>query len=195
MASLIAKAKEGSRRFVLDPLEECLQGLPKATALVVEEKFSQVLPRLAQHFDGKALNDLKTANPWLAVFDPSSTSNWENAKSTFIKNGPACLDVLALFTDLIRSEALIGNMLERNVAFTTLLLLAILKKMEEIENRYDNPKKVAMQMGRWSDETDKEIAGEEKATVKGRVEVLLNNRFTAEEVNKSHNVRYRSEVG
>ena len=165
----------------------------------IEEVLSQTLPALARHLDGKALDDLKHAHSWLAVFEPRSVLGWEEAKSAFLHNGPACLDVLAGFTDLTRFEAQIGNMLIYDINFSTRLLAAIRDETERLVGRSldpRHPRMVGPQMERWSKElADETPEAEETERVLGsRVEELLNKRSTAEEVYRSENVDFGSKI-
>ena len=98
-----------------------------------EEFFGRTLPALARHFDGKALDELRQANPWLAVFEPSSAHDWKEAKDAFLDNGPACLDVLASFTDLTRLEALIIALLRLDGSLCTALLLCMRHELELLD--------------------------------------------------------------
>ena len=136
----------------------------------------------------RVLDDLKKANPWLVVFKPKSILGWEEAKSAFLKDGPACLDVLALFTDLVRFEALIGNLLSRNdgnMAFYLQLLLAVRNEIENLLSKAHDPDSVARQMEEFSAQSaDMTFYGTERI-LKNRVETLLNNCSAARVVNTS----------
>ena len=195
-----------------DMFFECLKQIRNwGDRAAIESFLRQTLPAVARHFDGKALDDLKHANPWLAVFEPRSVCGWEEAKSAFLDNGPACLDVLASFTDLIGLEAQIGNMLSRNITFSTQLLQAIRSETEHIASRDLNPQKVKAerlgsrdldpqtvdrQMKLWSTELANETSEEDETyrILRARVETLLNNRSAAEEVNISNNINFSSEI-
>ena len=167
--------------------------------MVIEEALSQTLPAVARHLDGKALHDLQHAHPWLAVFEPRSVLGWEEAKSAFLHNGPACLDVLVKFTDLSRFEALIGHMLSRDIKFNIRLLMAIRDETERLVGRSLDPRDPRM-VGPLMERLSKELADETPEAeetdrvLRNRVEELLNKRSTAEEVNRQDNIEFGIQI-
>jgi hypothetical protein len=159
------------------------------------ELFDQTLPKLALHFDGKALDGLKQANPWLAVFEPSSTAGWKQAQGAFLDNGPVCLDVLASFTDLTRSENQIGIMLSRDITLFTRLLLAI---RDEIERHGEkDPQTVDEHAAQQMSKLTNEIldAAEAENVTRSRIEMLLRNRVKAQEGKESSTNKAGSFIG
>jgi hypothetical protein len=89
------------------------------------EFLGRTLPTLALHFDGRVLADLKNTHPWLAVLEPSSPSNWDVAKTTFLENGPFCLDILEQYTELVRLEYAIGVIAQKDQTVLTYLLVGL----------------------------------------------------------------------
>ena len=145
--------------------------------------FYQTLPLLAQHFDGKALDALREAHPELAVFELSSKPNWEKAKSAFVDNGPAFIEVLAEFTDLTRFDSVITNMVTEHPVTSTQLLLAI---REEIKNMKEasqtkGSRVVDEHVAQLSSTLSQEISNADKAKdiTSCRVDRLLRNHINA----------------
>jgi hypothetical protein len=92
----------------------------------------RTLHKLARQFvDDKTLKELRKANSWLAVFEPASTSGWAEAKSKFIQDGPAVLDALASFTDLICMELQIGLLLVKDTHPSVRLLQIIFHRLND----------------------------------------------------------------
>ncbi|KAL8792546.1 MAG: hypothetical protein Q9195_004845 [Heterodermia aff. obscurata] len=145
----------------------------------LDELFEETLPALARHFDGKALTDLKQANPWLAIFEPDSKLTWQEAKDAFLVDGPAVLDTLASLTELIRFESGIGIILSRDVNISTQLLLAIRQDYESDSNIYGTIENQVLEM---SAELTKNTlgAGEESGIAKARIEALLKTGLEAD---------------
>lgn len=143
----------------------------------------QTLPMLAQYFDGKALDGLKQANPELAVFEPSSTSSWEEAKSAFINNGPAFLEVLAEYTDLIRFESQIGFIVTWDPVICTQLLLAIRDEIKSMKEVYqtEGSGKLDERVAQLSTTITEKISNADKAEdiTSSRINALLSNHFNA----------------
>ena len=78
------------------------------------------------------MNALRQDEPWLGVFELASASDWEDAKSAFLTNGPHCLNTLASFTYLIRLEAFLLGLLRFDGAFHLELLQFIRNEMDRI---------------------------------------------------------------
>ena len=136
-----------------------------------DEASERILPALARHFDGKALTDLKRANPWLAIFEPDSKLPWKEAKDAFLVDGPAVLDTLTSLTELIRSESGIGIILSIDINMSTQLLLAIRQELERDRHSYTVEDRVLeLSTGLTKNTLD---AGEESGIAKDRIETLL----------------------
>lgn len=142
-----------------------------------DEFIGQTLPLLARHFDGKALDVLKKANPWLAVFEPSSTASWERAKSAFIEDGPASLEILDEFMNLIRYDCQIGLLITWDSFTHPRLLLAIRDIQKDIKETYhiEGSKKLNERVARLSTEITKAISDalREEHITSGRIDALL----------------------
>jgi len=159
----------------------------------IEELVCQTLPTLARHFDGEALDSLKRANPWLAVFEPDSLLDWEKAKRAFMDNGPSFFDVLASFTDLMRFENQIGIMLGEDVDFYTQLLLALRDEAEHHKEGYENgdPGSIDERVAQRSDSLangvlDENVTG---GVTKNRINMLLRKVVKAEENRWTYNTK------
>lgn len=163
-----------------------IKGSPEDMLVRIEELVCKDLPTLARHFDGKALAGLKEANPWLVVFEPGSIPRWEKAKTAFVENGPAFLDVLASFTDLTISENLLGIMLAMDMNFSTQLLLVIrdelVQNKERMELLRDSGRVneiVVKKRTKLADHVSQ--ACEDKGVTRDRIEALLKNRLNEED--------------
>ncbi|KAF2688926.1 hypothetical protein K458DRAFT_484820 [Lentithecium fluviatile CBS 122367] len=144
----------------------------------------QTLPALARNLDGKAIDGLRKANPWLAIFEPGSSSDWAKAKSAFIENGPGFLDTLASFTELKRIDCLIGYLLAKDVGVSTRLLKGIRDELERIRGAYGDARTVDERVKRRVVEVPREMldTGEAQGLSNVRIDALLRNVFKAEDM-------------
>lgn len=136
----------------------------------------KTLPTLALHFDGKALEALRKAHPWLQLFERGQIDGWEEAKSAFFENGPAFLDALAKFTELTRNENLLAALLSWDLTFSTRLLQTMRAELdhhfEEEENDWEERHQSELLR---SKELANELldAGEAGSVTWSRIEALL----------------------
>lgn len=92
---------------------------------------------LARNFGGESLNDLKQKNPWLAAFEPGPNPEWKEATTAYIDNGPTSLDTLTLFTNMKRSENLLGTFCRSEEYDFARHLLAICDELENNKGCYE----------------------------------------------------------
>lgn len=188
-ASNTAKSWDDEKDEVMLEIWNDMEDVATDSATGIGEFLSLTLPALAQHFDGEALDKIKRANPWLAVFATSSTPGWEQAKTAYFDNGPAFLDALASFTKLLHYESLTCTLLSRDIIFCTRLLLSIRREME-------GPKSIdrgaSAAIGERATRRSSILYGKftdlnlGKGVTRARIEALLRKNMEAEEDSQSY---------
>ncbi|KAI1179744.1 hypothetical protein F4777DRAFT_531792 [Nemania sp. FL0916] len=91
----------------------------------------RMLPALAIHLGSTALSDLTKAHTWLEAFEPGSKRELDSATTEFMKNGPACLDVITKYTKLMRLENQLGLVCRWDTNSTVPLLINICRDLEK----------------------------------------------------------------
>lgn len=102
----LTKTAKGKR--IIKSLKKSVQLQDEGEHTGLLKLVRETLPRMAKYFDGTAWEHLNQTEPWLEVFEPTSTSDWNDAKVAFNTNGPAILQALVRYTDLIHLESLIA---------------------------------------------------------------------------------------